>query len=65
MSMAVGVYMYVSDPDGWKTVFPAGAKVTIERPINDAANLIPARLGFMEAEAPLHTRTFRFLPIIR
>ncbi len=52
MSMAVGVYMYVSDPDGWKTVFPAGAKVTIERPIDDAAILIPAHLRFAEPGHP-------------
>ena len=51
MSMGVGVYMYASDPDGWKTVFPAGAQVTNERP-TDAVNVIPSHLRFVEAWSP-------------
>lgn len=54
MSMAVGVYMYASDPDGWKTVFPAGAQATSARPIHDAAVLMPSRRRYIEDGAPFH-----------
>lgn len=48
MSMGVGVYMYASNPDGWTTVFPAGAQVTNERP-TEAVSSIPSHFRFVEA----------------